>query len=175
MRVFVLLCTSSILLPKFPLYYPAPHDGCVANNGIAMHCLFLVSWSLGQIMSNQYPHWFLLFPNFMSPSPQVSLFHVPKVVKPNKKLGLGLVVLVLWTSYIEIIESNWSFLLHPSPGPIGRAAVENAAKKAAWSSANFSTWRWRAASYRRPMSDGNKYLWWPQGWTAAVQLTIYWK
>ena len=36
--------------------------------------------------------------------PQVSLFHVPKVVKPNKKLGLGLVVLVLWTSYIEIIE-----------------------------------------------------------------------
>lgn len=96
---------SALYIIKFPLYYPAPHDGCVANNGIAPFLSLEVLVKSCQIN--------IPIDSYYSPisCPQVSLvslFHVPKVVKPNKKLGLGLVVLVLWTSK--------SLKLHPSPG-----------------------------------------------------------
>ena len=51
--------------------------------------------------------------------PQVSLFHVHKVVKPNKKLGLGLVVLIMnllhWNHWMNLIGLS-CFI--PAPVPL---------------------------------------------------------
>lgn len=49
-------------------------------------------------------------------------------------------------------------LQNPPKTATCRDTLEKAAKNAASSNANFSTCLWRSASYKRPMSEGSKYL-----------------